>query len=181
MYSVDNENPLVQHRCRWPCWQPPQYRDWYTPWVGGKGGNFGWLGGGCVTGNQHCGHPVCSSRQLPTHFSFPSFFGFFYISFQYVSSVQKIELYNTMVVECRKGLIGNSDLADNQLDHNLRGILSSRALLCGSDLDIKYKYFIFNRCILLKKSIHSKLSNEVLDHVTFFKRSSPHSLKCGPK
>ena len=112
----------------------------------------------------------------------PFLYFFIHISFQYASSVQKIELYNTMVVECRKGLIGNSDLADNQLDHNLRGILSSRALLCGSDLDIKYKYFIFNRCILLKKLIHSKISNEeVLDHVTFFKRSSPHSLKCGPK
>ena len=38
LYLVDNENPLVEHRCRWPCWQPPEYRDWCsTPWGGGWG------------------------------------------------------------------------------------------------------------------------------------------------
>ena len=25
--------------CGWPCWQPPQYRDWYTP-AGGEGGHL---------------------------------------------------------------------------------------------------------------------------------------------
>ena len=158
MYSVDNENPLVQHRCRWPCWQPPQYRDWYTPWVGGKGGKFCVVGGWVCYWQPTLRPPGVFFKATTNSFFFSVLFWIFYISFQYVSSVQKIELYNTMVVECRKGLIGNSDLADNQLDHNLRGILSSRALLCGSDLDIKYKYFIFNRCILLKKSIHSKHS-----------------------
>ena len=125
----------------------------------GEGGKF-WVVGGWVCYWQPTLRPPGVFFKATTNSFFFSvlFWIFFYISCQYVSSVQKIELYNTMVVECRKGLIGNSDLADNQLDHNLRGILSSRALLCGSDLDIKYKYFIFNRCILLKKSIHSKHS-----------------------